>query len=283
LKLSYFPGCSLDGSAMEYGRSTEAICEALGVDLLELPDWNCCGASSGHCTDSLLDQALASRNLFIADRTGHDLAVACAACFQRFKNGALALKADSEFRGQMEEIMNASYKGNFEVKHLLDVVCNGIGLEKVKESVKKPLKGLKTVAYYGCVIVRPHELTQFDDEERPRSMDGLMDAIGVECLPWSGRTECCGASLALTTPDIVEKLCDDIVKMAKEAGADCVVTACPLCEANLDMRPEKENRIPIFYFTELLGLALGSDTKPWFEKHLTNPVPLLESLNLVST
>ncbi len=282
MKLSYFPGCSLDGTAREYGLSTEAICEHLGVELVELSDWNCCGASSGHCTNRLLDRALASRNLFIADRAGHDLVVACAACFQRFKNGAVTLIEDQEFRQKMEKIMKTPYRGNFEVKHLLDVVCNSIGLQTVKENIKKPLKGLKTVAYYGCVIVRPHELTQFDDEERPRSLDNIMEAMGAETLGWSGRTECCGASLALTTPDIVVKLCDDLVKMAMEAGADCIVTACPLCEANLDMRPKKENRIPIFYFTELLGVALGIDAKPWFEKHLTDPMPLLKSLNLVS-
>ncbi len=282
MKLSYFPGCSLDGTAREYGLSTEAICERLGVDLEELANWNCCGASSGHCTNRLLDQALAARNLFIADRAGMDLTVACAACFIRFKNAALALKENKDLREKMQKIMKSTYKGNFQVKHLLDVVCNSISLDKIKENIKKPLTGLKVVAYYGCVIVRPHELTQFDDEERPRSLDNLMQAVGAECLSWSDRTECCGASLALTTPDIVVKLCNDIVDMASEAGADCIVTACPLCEANLDMRPNQGNRIPIFYFTELLGLALGLKAEPWFKKHLTNPMPLLKSLNLVS-
>lgn len=282
MKLSYFPGCSLDGTAKEYGLSTEAICERLGVELVELPDWNCCGASSGHCTNRLLDQALGSRNLFIADRAGLDLVVACAACFTRFKNAAVALKEDKEFRRKMQEIMKSPYKGNFEIKHLLDVVCNTIGLATIKENIRKPLKGLKAVAYYGCVIVRPHELTQFDDEERPRSLDNLMEVMGTECLAWSYRTECCGASLALTTPSIVMNLCDNLVDMAKEAGADCIVTACPLCLANLDMQPTKENRMPVFYFTELLGVALGLDAVPWFRRHLTNPMPLLESLNLVS-
>ncbi|MFH1954374.1 MAG: heterodisulfide reductase-related iron-sulfur binding cluster [Pseudomonadota bacterium] len=182
---------------------------------------------------------------------------------------------------KMEEIMGTSYKGSFKIKHLLDVICNTIGLQTIREKVTNPLKGLRVVSYYGCVIVRPHEVTQFDDPERPQALDDLMEAIGAKSLPWSDKTECCGASLSLTRADIVVKLANDIIEMAREAGAEAIVTACPLCQANLDMRPQEERRMPVFYFTEILGLALGIDSIAWFQRHLTDPIALLESLNLL--
>jgi len=280
LKLSYFPGCSLDGTAKEYGSSTSAICQALGLELIEIPDWNCCGASSGHSTNYLLGQALAARNLILAEKQGLDMVVACAACFSRFKKTNIALKENGELRGKMEEIMGIPYKGSFEIRHLLDVIYNTVGLETIKKEVTNPLKDLRLVPYYGCVIVRPHELTQFDDEEQPQVIDNLIEAIGAESLPWSDKTECCGASLSLTRVDIVKKLARGIVEMAKEAGAQAIATACPLCQANLDMR-YGEDGLPVFYFTELLGLALGIEGKSWLERHITDPLPLLTSLNLV--
>jgi heterodisulfide reductase subunit B len=281
MKLSYFPGCSLHGTAKEYGLSTEAICQKLGLELIELPDWNCCGASSGHSTNSSLSHAIAARNLILAERQGLDLAVACAACFSRFKKTNIALKDDVELKKKMGQIMGTFYKGSFEIKHLLDVICNTIGLETIKKRVINPLKGLKVVSYYGCVIVRPHEVTAFDNPERPQALDDLMEAIGAESLFWSGKTECCGASLSLTRANIVVKLANDIIEMAHEAGAKAIVTACPLCQANLDMRPQMERRMPVFYFTEILGLALGIDSTLWLKRHLTDPLPLLKSLNLL--
>lgn len=280
MKLSYFPGCSLHGTAKEYGLSTSAVCQRLGLELIEIPDWNCCGASSGHSTNYLLAQALAARNLILAEKQGLDLVVSCAACFSRFKKTDIALKENAELNKKMEEIMGVPYKGGFEIRHLLDVICNTVGWDTIRKKVSNPLKDLRLVPYYGCVIVRPHEVTQFDDEEQPQAMDNLIEAIGAESLPWSDKTECCGASLSLTRVDIVKKLARDIIEMAKEAGAQAVVTACPLCQANLDMR-YGEDGLPIFYFTELLGLALGIDGKSWLDRHITDPLPLLTSFNLV--
>jgi len=280
LKLSYFPGCSLHGTAKEYGLSTSAVCQRLGLELIEIPDWNCCGASSGHSTNYLLAQALAARNLILAEKQGLDLVVSCAACFSRFKKTDIALKENAELNKKMEEIMGVPYKGGFEIRHLLDVICNTVGWDTIRKKVSNPLKDLRLVPYYGCVIVRPHEVTQFDDEEQPQAMDNLIEAIGAESLPWSDKTECCGASLSLTRVDIVKKIARDIIEMAKEAGAQAVVTACPLCQANLDMR-YGEDGLPIFYFTELLGLALGIDGKSWLDRHITDPLPLLTSFNLV--
>ena len=280
MKLSYFPGCSLHGTAKEYGLSTSAVCQRLGLELIEILDWNCCGASSGHSTNYLLAQALAARNLILAEKQGLDLVVSCAACFSRFKKTDIALKENAELNKKMEEIMGVPYKGGFEIRHLLDVICNTVGWDTIRKKVSNPLKDLRLVPYYGCVIVRPHEVTQFDDEEQPQAMDNLIEAIGAESLPWSDKTECCGASLSLTRVDIVKKLARDIIEMAKEAGAQAVVTACPLCQANLDMR-YGEDGLPIFYFTELLGLALGIDGKSWLDRHITDPLPLLTSFNLV--
>lgn len=225
MKLSYFPGCSLDGTAKEYGLSTSVVCRRLGLELAEIPDWSCCGASSGHSTNYLLGQALAARNLILAQNRGLDLVVSCAACFSRFKKTDIALKENVELNRKMEEIMGSRYKGGFEIRHLLDVICNTVGLETIEREATNPLKNLRLVPYYGCVIVRPHEITQFDDEEHPQSMDDLIGAIGAHSLGWSGKTECCGASLSLTRVDIVKKLARDIIEMAKDAGAQAVVTA----------------------------------------------------------
>ena len=262
MKLSYFPGCSLDGTAREYGLSTQAICQRLGLELIEVPDWNCCGASSGHSTNYLLGHALAARNLILAEQQGLDLVVACAACFSRFKKTDIVLKQNTELNKKMEGIMGTPYMGNLRIRHLLDVICSTVDLETIAKKVTNPLKNLKLVPYYGCVIVRPHEITQFDDEEQPQTMDNLIEAIGAECLPWSEKTDCCGASLSLTRVDIVKKLARGIVDMGKEAGAQAIITACPLCQANLDMR-YGEDGLPVFYFTELLGLALGINGKSW--------------------
>ena len=280
MKLSYFPGCSLDGTAKEYGLSTRAICQRLGLELIEVPDWNCCGASSGHSTNFLLGHALAARNLILAEKQGLDLVVACAACFSRFKKTDITLKDNAGLNKKMEKIMGTVYKGGLRIRHLLDVICNTVGMETIRKKVGNPLKDLRLVPYYGCVIVRPHEVTQFDDEEQPQTMDNLIEAIGAECLPWSEKTECCGASLSLTRVDIVKKLARGIVDMGKEAGAQAIITACPLCQANLDMR-YGEDGLPVFYFTELLGLALGIEGNSWFERHMTDPMPLLTSLKLV--
>ncbi len=280
LKFSYYPGCSLKSTAKEYDQSVRAVAEMLDIDLVELPDWSCCGASSGHCTNYQLSRALPARNLALAEKEGRDLIVACAACFLRLKQTNHELRANDGFRQEIEKIIGMPYKGNVEVRHFLDIICREVGVEEIRRRVKRPLKGLRLVSYYGCYLVRPPEITQLDDPENPRLMDDLMEALGAEALDWSYKVECCGGNLLLSRVDIVTKLVGDIVQAAIDTGADGIVTACPLCQANLDIRQSGPERLPIFYFSELLGLALGVDEKSlksWWKRHLVSPDIMLST------
>jgi heterodisulfide reductase subunit B len=283
VKVSYYPGCSLHSTGLEYGKSTQEVCEILDIELTELSDWNCCGASSAHCTDEALAIELATRNLVTAEDAGLDLVIPCAACFQRFK------VAEKHIREGKKPIINTRYQGKVPIKHLLDFLIEEENIKAIKEKVTKPLKGLKAVCYYGCLITRPPKVTDAKNYENPQAMDELLSLLGAEVHPWSYKTDCCGGSLMLSRPDIVAELSGKLIQKAEEAGADCVATACPLCQANLDTKQPvisknlgREVRFPVFYFTELLALALGSgEVDQWLKRHIVDPRELLKSRGLL--
>ncbi|MBE0416041.1 MAG: CoB--CoM heterodisulfide reductase iron-sulfur subunit B family protein [Dehalococcoidia bacterium] len=284
MKFAYYPGCSLESTAKEYDLSVRAVCQILGVGLEEIPDWNCCGASSGHCTNFRLSHALAGRNLALTERENLDLAVACPACYLRLKTTRHEARENARLREELPELIGMPYEAKFDVRHLLDIIYNDIQIEETRKRVKRPLAGLKLVSYYGCFLVRPPKVTHFDDPENPQSMDILMDALGADVLDWSSKVDCCGGSLSLTRRDIVVRLVSEIAAQARGVGAEAIVTACPLCMSNLESRqkPDGEKALPIFYFSELMGLAFGvSEAKGWFKKHLVNPVDLLASHGLL--
>jgi heterodisulfide reductase subunit B len=284
LKYCYYPGCSLESMAKEYDQSVRASAEMLGVDLVELEDWNCCGASSGHCTNHELSVALPARNLARAEKEGHDVAVACAACFLRFRQTNHELRADRALLDQTVKVIDAPYAAETDVRHFVDIFAREVGLEEIKSRVKRPLDGLRVVSYYGCYLVRPPDVTQFDDPENPTIMDKLLEIIGAESLDWTHKIECCGGNLMLSRTDIVVKLVGDICDAARAAGAEAIVTACPLCEANLDTRQPEPGGMPIFYFSELLALALGTDSgtvSGWMKRHINSPVGVLKSHSLI--
>ena len=284
LRYSYYPGCSLEATAKEYDQSMRAVAKMLDVELVELDDWNCCGASSGHCTNRQLSLALPARNLALAEKEGLDIAVACAACFLRFKQTNHDLRASDELRQEIEGTIGMPYQGKVEVRHLVDIFAREVGLEEIKKRVKKPLKGLKLAAYYGCYLVRPPEITQFDDPENPRLMDDLLNSLGAESVDWTHKVDCCGGNLLLARVDIVMKLVGDICRAATEAGAAGIVTACPLCQANLDTRQPGPEKVPILHFSELMGVALGVDgktVKAWMKRHVISPEGILKTRNLI--
>jgi heterodisulfide reductase subunit B len=284
LKYSYYPGCSLESTAKEYDLSIREVAKRLDIELNELEGWSCCGSSSGHCTNQQLSIALPARNLALAEREGMDLAVGCAACFLRFKQTNDTLRKDDDLRSEIEKIIGIPYKGGVEVRHLVDIFVREVGLDEIQRRVTKPLKGLKLAAYYGCYLVRPPEITGFDDPENPRLIDDLIKAIGAETVEWSHKVECCGGNLLLSRSDIVMKLTGDICLAAAEAGAVAIVTACPLCQANLDTRQPSPKSMPIIHFTELMGLALGIDNKTaktWWKRHIVNPERVLKVANPV--
>ncbi len=280
MKYSFYPGCTVHSTSLEYGQSTDAILKALDVELVEIKDWNCCGAAATHSLNQLLSLCLPARNIAIAQSTkAGPLVIPCAGCFNMMKRAEYVLKHDEAKRKEIEGIVEFSYQPSFEIKALMDVVVNGIGLEKIEERVKKPLKGLKAACYYGCALVRHPKVTQLDDPENPRSLDRLMKTLGAEPIEWSYKVDCCGADLALTYANVVQKMVGKIVSMAKEAGAQCLVTSCGLCQANLEMR--QDVGLPVFYFTELMGVAFDVEEKgKWWGKHIISPKGLLESLGL---
>lgn len=282
MKYGYYPGCSLHCMAAEYNHSTKDVCNKLGVELIELPDWNCCGASSAHSTGHLMGLAIPARNLAIAEEQGLDIVAPCAACYQRLACAQYEIEHDPKVKENINKAIERDYQGSTKVFSIVEPIVK-IGYDEIKSKVVKPLEGLKVACYYGCYLVKPPKFATVDDSEYPESLDNIMQAIGAETVEWPYRTECCGGSLVLSETDIVLKCGHDIIKYAKEAGADCIVTACPLCQPNLDTRQGQINKkfgtnydVPIFYFTELLALALGtnkSDLK--LNKHLVDPTKLL--------
>lgn len=276
---SYYPGCSLESTACEYDASVRAVFRALEVELREIEDWNCCGASSAHSMDSMLALALPARNLALAQEAGFDIVMPCAACFNRHKTADYELRSDPSRRKELEQLVGFSYEGNIAVRPLLEVVACQIGLKRVAERVRQPLRGLKAVAYYGCLLVRPPQVTQFENPENPTLMNELLTVLGAQALPWSYATECCGGGLSLTKSDVAARLVSRLAEKAREAGAEAIVTSCPLCQVNLELRQRGQEKMPIFYFTELMGLAFGlPETDGWWGKHLINPRPLVQMM-----
>lgn len=282
MKVSYYPGCSLHGTAKEYDQSMRAVSCALGIELKELDDWSCCGASSAHATNFKLSMALPARDLVKAEQKGMDLMVPCAACFNRLKTAQHHLKDDPALRGDIECMLGARYQGTINVRNPIDIIFSEIGVETLVSKVKRPLRGLKPVSYYGCLLLRPPEVCRYENYENPVQLDKIMAALGADVKQWSFKTDCCGGSLSISRTDLVVGMVDKLMTMAREAGANCVAVACPLCMANLDMRASNHRKLPVFYFTELIGVALGLEGPAnWAKLHNLDPTPLLEGLGLL--
>ncbi len=263
MRMAYYPGCSLHSMAKDYDSSVRAVSQAFGIELVEVPDWNCCGASAAHASSKYLPLALSARNLHMCEKMGLDVTSPCAACYQSLAYANWKLTGDLELCQKINEATGQPYQGSVRVLSLIDVY-NSVGIEKIKSLMKQSLKGLKVAVYYGCLLVRPSEVVSIDDEENPQVLDRLISATGAVTLDWSHKVECCGGSLSVTNEEVSLKMVRDILLAAKEAGADCIVNACPQCHFNLSMKQNKINKvyvtsfqIPVLYFTQLLGLALG--------------------------
>ena len=273
MKIGYYPGCSLESTAREYDLSFRAVASKVGLELVEIPDWNCCGASSAHAVDPLLAVALPARNLMIAEAMGIDVTAPCAACFLRLMESQKRMDEDVPLRKEIEEVLGRRSRGFVKVYHPLTVFSQAAIKKKIKGAIVNKLKGLRVVCYYGCYLVRPPETTRFADPENPMVMDELIELTGAQVLDWSWKVDCCGGGHALLRPELVEPLVNEIMDGARKAGAHGIVTACPLCQSNLETRQKGSSALPIFYFTELLGLAMGLDKEAegWWKKHVIQP------------
>jgi heterodisulfide reductase subunit B len=273
MRIGYYPGCSLGSTAREYDLSLRAVASKVGAELVEITDWNCCGASSAHAVDPVLAVALPARNLMITEAMGLDVTAPCAACFLRLKEAKKQMDQDPSLRKKIEEIVGKRYKGTATAYHPLTIFSHAEIKKKIKREIISNLKGLKVVCYYGCYLVRPPGVTHFDDPENPMVMDELIRLTGAEVLDWSWKVDCCGGSHALLRPELVERLVNEIMEGARKAGAHGIVTACPLCHANLETRQRELNALPVFYFPELLGLAMGlrEEARGWWKRHVITP------------
>jgi len=284
MKYAYFPGCSLESTGKEFNESTQLVAEALEVELVEIPDWNCCGATSGHATDHMLSVALPARNLGIAEKMGLDVVAPCAACYNRMRSAEVEMRENAKLREEVNAKLENPVSGTSTVKSALEVFTTPEIIARIAESIRKPLAGLKPACYYGCLLIRPPKVLGFDDPEAPKSLDEAMKAVGAEPVEWYFKNECCGASFGISKSGIVAKLVGDIVSNAKKQGANCIVTACPLCMTNLEMRQAEAGKqrgedltMPIFYFTELIGLAMEvPGVKKCFASHLVDVNPALD-------
>jgi heterodisulfide reductase subunit B len=289
LNYSYYPGCSLHASGKEYDESARGLFKALKIGLKEVPDWFCCGATPAHNVDELLSLSLCAKNLALAAEVDGDLAVACAACFSRLKTTQHKLAESEVKRKQVETAIAEPVRLDKPVKHLLEILARDYGLERLAEAVKKPLTGLKVATYYGCLLTRPPGVPELDCVEAPTIMERVIAASGAEPVAWSHRLECCGANFTLSRPGVVLKLSSDILASAKAAGADCLMVACPLCHGNLDIRQREIEagtgvayNMPVFYVTQLLGLAVGiAPNKLGFDSMIVSPLPLLKEKQLI--
>ncbi len=282
MKLSYFPGCSLTGTAAEYDRSIREVAGRLEIELAELPGWNCCGASSAHMTSHELGVKLSARNLLLAGRAGHDLLVPCSACFQRLR------AADRDRRAAPERWGLEAWEPEFEVIHLTRLLSRSEVLEQIEKTVARPLRGLKLACYYGCLSVRPPAVTGAPDHEDPQGLDLLVRSVGAESVRWSHKTECCSGSLTMARPDIARTLIRDLLAAARRGGAQAIATDCPMCQANLESRQLDLLReagegagLPVFFGTELVAYALSEESRArrWKE-HLVDPRSVLGELGI---
>ncbi len=263
MKIGFYPGCSLKGTSSEYAQSTLALAKAFDIDLVEIRDWNCCGATAAHNLNHDLAVALPGRVLALAEKQGMtEIVVPCAACYNRLSVTQHELNENKLLKERVENILQMKLSGNIEIMNVMQFVDKYIA-DKIEEKIIKPFER-KVVCYYGCLLVRPHDVLKFDRLEDPQSMDTLMKKIGADSLDWGYKTECCGAGFSVSRTDIVGKLSGKIIKDAMDRQAEAIIVACPMCQSNLDMRrPHIESylkmktNIPAMYITQAIGLAVG--------------------------
>jgi len=286
--VAYYPGCSLHSTATEFNVSAHAICEALDVHLIEPKGWVCCGSSAAHKSDPEAALRLPLENLSLIEQNGFsEVTMPCAACFNRHKAAQHEIRHDGPRKRALDESIGYSYQDSVQVTTLIETILSHAGTEKVAATTKKPLKGLRVVCYYGCLLTRPPQVTEAEHPENPTDMDRLVAALGAEVRDWSYKTSCCGAAHSLVRPDIVLKLSSNLIEQARLAGADAIAVACPLCHTNLDARQFQmglAEPMPVLYFTQLMALAFGLPEKSAaLHKNLIDPRPLLRAKGIIGT
>ncbi len=267
MDIGYYPGCALHGSSNDYEASVRVCMKALGVELNELEDWICCGASAAHCINKKLSTALPARNLGIAEKQNlKSLFAPCPMCSMELTKANEAIRSDEALRKEMSDIVETPVTGNVDVVNLIQVF-QAVGYDAIAERATRKLENFKPACYYGCLLTRPPKVVKFDDPEEPTSMEELLQKLGAEPVEWNCKTVCCGGGLTLSDEEGVAAMTYRVLQNAIDSGANCVVVACPMCQVNLDMRQADAKKlgltkdVPIFYLSDLVGLAVGCAAK----------------------
>ncbi len=277
--LSYYPGCSLATTSKENNSSLIQLFKHLGFNLVELEDWNCCGSSSAHSIDSGLALDLACRNLSLAP-ADRPLLVACPSCNLRLRHAHLHVKDDAQAQHHFERTWGKPFNPNLELLHFFEFL-DRVDLLSFSTARSKRLEGLTFVPYYGCMLARPPIMRH--EKNYHGLMEKIMVSLGATPARWSFTSRCCGTFLTVARPEVVTPMVNEIIDGAKQAKADCIITACAMCHMNLEVRCTLKDKVPVLHFSEILSLALGiakSEYKGWFSRHLIDPRPLLRALDL---
>lgn len=267
IKLGYYPGCSLEGSSREYSESVVTLAKAFDIELEQVPDWNCCGATAAHNLNNVLSFALPARILAKAQEVGMEhIVVPCAACYNRLTMVQHELAKNDSLRAEVNTIIEADLKCDIKILNIIqfiqEFIADKMGDKQLFDFNKK------VACYYGCLLVRPNDILKFDRTEDPQSMDEVMKGLGADTIDWPFKTECCGAGMSVSRTDIVGNLSGRIVKEAADRGAEAIIVACPMCHSNLDMRRPAINKamnekldIPVLYISQAIDMAMGKSTK----------------------
>ena len=277
MRLSFYPGCSLEGMANDYARSIDTVFRDLGIDLVEIEDWSCCGATAAHSLSQTMSVVLPARNLAVAEKMGLDIVSPCAMCFNRLRF------SQNMIRKKVFD-MPWHVTGELRVHDMTRFMAEPSMIKSIKKRVLKPLNGLRVVCYYGCQMVRPPKITGYTDYENPQTLDRIIATTGAQVIDWSYKSTCCGASIGIARREIQESLTRRILQKAQQAGAEAIVVSCPLCQSNLDIiqKDRSDRCTPVFYFTELLRLSfMESGASKLFKMHFADPVSLLKAKRLL--
>jgi len=280
----YFPGCTLYTKAKNFDQTARNCSKLLGFELKELPNWTCCGATFPLATDNIMALLPPSRILAVAKEQGTTLTTLCAICFNVIKRTNYLIKEDGEKRDKINNFIEKNYQGDLRIVHYLEILKQDIGFDQLKERVKRPLTGLKAAAYYGCMLLRPFKEMGFDDKEKPTLFEEFLAALGAEAVEFPYKIECCGSFQSVGSPDVATECAYKILGSAIKNGAEAVVSTCPMCTFNIDHKQLDIKQkyldfkmVPIFYFTQLLGIAMGLDDRILgFEQNFVDPLPLLK-------
>ena len=269
MSIPYYPGCTLSTQAQNYDRSARAVAESLGLELEELAEWQCCGATFPLVLDDSMALIAPTRILYQAQQAGERMTTLCAVCFHVLRRSQALLERDPEMLERINWFTEQEYKGEVRVTHFLEMLRDDLGWDALVEKIARPLNGLRVASYYGCLLLRPHQEIGLDDPESPTILHDLVRALGAEPVDFPYSVECCGSYLTVKEPQVPETLSKDIVASAREHGAQAIVTACPLCQFNLDY-PQREteagstgDEIPVLYFTQLMAVGLGLPEETW--------------------